>query len=163
MARFLAEEAGVGDAFDDAFAVFVAGALIAAFEGAGEAGEFGVGFVDDHGGMVGPFFVGGFCFVGEGDVAVEGLFHEKAFGEEEGEVFFGLKSLPKLLKGLDLLEVFVAVEGIGEMAGGVGGDELGEGAEAGEVVIHIAGEFYFEMGEAVSLDAVFEGLGEAVI
>jgi len=141
----------------------VAGALVAAFEGAGEAGKFGVGLVDDHGGMVGPGLVGLLGFIRECDVAVEGLLNEKAFGEEEGEVFFGLKSLPKLLEGLDLLEVFVAVEGIGEMAGGVGGDELGESAEAGEVVIHIAGEFYFEVGEAVSLDAVFEGLGEAVV
>ena len=78
--RFLtlvvADEAGVGDAFEDAFTVLVAGTHVAAFEGGGRAGKLPVGFVDDDRRPFAPGEQGCTHLLTEGDIAVEGLFDE---------------------------------------------------------------------------------------
>jgi len=73
----LGEGGGVGDAFDDALAVLVTGAVVAEVEGVGKGIEGTVGLVDDEGGSLRPTgeIVGdGGC---EGFVAVGGLLNEE--------------------------------------------------------------------------------------
>ena len=50
----LLEQSGVREAFDDAFAVLVAGAAIAEIKRAGKIGEGAVAFINDHAGAFGP-------------------------------------------------------------------------------------------------------------
>ena len=73
----LGEGGGVGDAFDDALAVLVTGAVVAEVEGIGKGIERTVGLVDYEGGSLRPTgeIVGdGGC---EGFVAVGGLLNEE--------------------------------------------------------------------------------------
>jgi hypothetical protein len=76
LAAAVFEEAGAGDTFEDAFAVLVTGADVAAVQGLKQRAGVTIGFVDDDGGAVGPISEGGFNLGREGDVAVEGLLDE---------------------------------------------------------------------------------------
>jgi hypothetical protein len=94
---------------------------------------------------------------------VQRLLDEQQAGHERLEGRLGAEGFPQPPERLDLLEVFVAVEGEGVIAGDVGRDDVGDAAESVEVARGVAPELDLEMGEAVAADAVFQGLREAVV
>jgi len=70
------DECPVCDAFDDAFAVFVAGSGITHPDGFCRAVQGAVGFIDNDAGFVFPCLQGGGNFLIESNVAFQRLFHK---------------------------------------------------------------------------------------
>ena len=129
-----AQECGVGEAFDDAFAVLVAGAGVAEFEGGGQAAEGAFGLVDDEGRAVRPASQ----VVLQGDIAVQGLLDEEESVEEFPYGIVFPAGFVKCSEGVDVGELFVAVEGELGLLYFAGFKDCGDVAEAVQVGVAVA-------------------------
>jgi hypothetical protein len=156
------DEAGVGDAPENTFAVLVARSGVTRREGAFEGAKFTFGFVDDDGRTFGPREQVAGGFIGERHVAVERLLDENEAGEKSRDDRVGEKLLPQRAERRDGAVVLVAIER--EFAGGtLAFQQAGEPMQTLAVVLDVAAEFDFEMGKTVGADTVLQRLRQAVV
>src|SRR5262249_24345981 len=153
----LRDQAGVGDALEDAFAVLIAGPRIAQFQGARQAIEVAVGFVTDdplHEGTL-PHQCADFRV--QSDIAVQRLLNETEMTEELPQRRGRGQLLPKgaeVGKGMELL---IAVETEQEIRRGVRLDHRGDALQPVAVADQAAAHLDLELPEAVSMNTARQG------
>ena len=156
------DQAAVGEAFEDAFAIFVAGSPVATGEGLAENFGAGIGFVDDD--RRGGASVGKFANIVrlQGGGTGEGLLDEEDVFEKIFQIGAIGGFLPESGKMVPPGKLFISIEGELVSVGAETGEEGGEDFEALKVVLAVAIDLHLELIEAIGLDGGFERLREGI-
>src|SRR5262249_33982746 len=140
----LRQQAGVGDATEDALAILVARPRLAQGPGAREAGQVPARLVGGLWGGGGPRGPPACRRRTQGHVAVKRLLDKQEMLEERLQPCRPVDHFPEGAELVERAELFVSIEAEGEIGWGVGGDDGGDAAEAVEVRAEVAAELDLE-------------------
>ena len=148
------DEAAVGEALKNAFAILVTGAGVAEAQGGVEAVECGVRFINNNWRAIRPSLKLIVQGVRQCHIAVERLLDKQQPFKEWPKRIVVLNGGPEGLEIGDAFELLVAIQRKGEIRRSMSGDYLGECFQAGQISVGLAVDFDFEMAQPVGGDAV---------
>ena len=150
------EQGGVGEAFDDAFAVFVARAAITEFERKRQIGQGAVALINDHAQTVPNSFVQRFG-------AMQRLLNEEEAAEQRRERGIGAQRGVKITEARQIVELFVAIQRGMKALGAVGSENACDLAQTRQIGLRFAADFDLEVAQAVGADVFLQRVGQAVV